>query len=86
MYPATQNKSVPLRQNNVLYLDTQSLVMQQINYKRKKHHTPSLLLHLYRALLFPRLIEEKMLNQLRMNKISKWFLQAYCSLVGVDKP
>ncbi len=75
----TQNKSVPLRQNNshtainVFYLDTQSLVMQQINYKRKKHHTPSLLLHLYRALLFPRLIEEKMLNQLRMNKISKWF-------------
>lgn len=44
-----------------------------INYKRKKHHTPQLLLQLYKALLFPRLIEEKMLNQLRMNKISKWF-------------
>jgi 2-oxoisovalerate dehydrogenase E1 component len=28
---------------------------------------------LYRALLLPRLIEEKMLNLLRQNKISKWF-------------
>jgi TPP-dependent pyruvate/acetoin dehydrogenase alpha subunit len=28
---------------------------------------------LYRALLLPRLIEEKMLRLLRQNKLSKWF-------------
>jgi len=31
------------------------------------------LLKLYRAILLPRLIEEKMLSQLRLGKISKWF-------------
>ena len=31
------------------------------------------LLHLYRALLKPRLVEEKMLVLLRQNKVSKWF-------------
>lgn len=31
------------------------------------------LLRLYRAMLKPRLIEEKMLSQLRLGKISKWF-------------
>jgi 2-oxoisovalerate dehydrogenase E1 component len=31
------------------------------------------LLRLYRAILLPRLIEEKMLSQLRLGKISKWF-------------
>jgi 2-oxoisovalerate dehydrogenase E1 component len=30
-------------------------------------------LHIYRQLLLPRLIEERMLNLLRQNKISKWF-------------
>lgn len=53
------------------------MVTEQLNvsivYKRKKHHTDTLLLQLYKALLLPRMIEEKMLNQLRMNKISKWF-------------
>ncbi len=44
-----------------------------INYKRKAHHTDELLLDLYKGLLLPRMIEERMLNQLRMNKISKWF-------------
>lgn len=44
-----------------------------IAYHRQPHHTNELLLQLYRAILLPRLIEEKMLNQLRMNKISKWF-------------
>jgi 2-oxoisovalerate dehydrogenase E1 component len=31
------------------------------------------LLRLYKAILLPRLIEEKMLSQLRLGKISKWF-------------
>ena len=31
------------------------------------------LLHLYRSLLLPRMIEEKMLILLRQGKISKWF-------------
>lgn len=31
------------------------------------------LLHLYKSMLLPRLIEEKMLSQLRLGKISKWF-------------
>ena len=31
------------------------------------------LLKIYRAILLPRLIEEKMLSQLRLGKISKWF-------------
>ncbi len=44
-----------------------------IAYQRKAHHSDALLLELYRAMLLPRMIEEKMLNQLRMNKISKWF-------------
>jgi 2-oxoisovalerate dehydrogenase E1 component len=35
--------------------------------------TPNTLKKLYRAILFPRLIEEKMLILLRQNRISKWF-------------
>jgi 2-oxoisovalerate dehydrogenase E1 component len=35
--------------------------------------SPETLIHLYKALLVPRLIEEKMLILLRQNKISKWF-------------
>ena len=31
------------------------------------------LIHLYRSLLLPRMIEEKMLILLRQGKISKWF-------------
>src|SRR5438477_11004182 len=31
------------------------------------------LIHFYRRLLWPRMIEEKMLNLLRQGKISKWF-------------
>jgi len=43
--------------------------------KFNKNHglTHEELLHLYRAILLPRLIEEKMLSQLRLGKISKWF-------------
>jgi 2-oxoisovalerate dehydrogenase E1 component len=43
-----------------------------INYD-KGLLTSETLLHLYKALLKPRLIEEKMLVLLRQNKVSKWF-------------
>lgn len=39
----------------------------------RRNYSNELLLELYEAIKLPRLIEEKMLNQLRMNKISKWF-------------
>lgn len=39
----------------------------------RKNHTDTILKELHRALLFPRMIEEKMLILLRQNKISKWF-------------
>jgi 2-oxoisovalerate dehydrogenase E1 component len=39
----------------------------------RKGITDKELLTLYRAILKPRLIEEKMLSQLRLGKISKWF-------------
>jgi 2-oxoisovalerate dehydrogenase E1 component len=43
-----------------------------MKYQRKSH-SDELLQNLYRELLFPRMIEEKMLILLRQNKISKWF-------------
>ncbi|HRG68507.1 MAG TPA: dehydrogenase E1 component subunit alpha/beta [Saprospiraceae bacterium] len=43
-----------------------------ISYNRKTY-TNSKLTHLYKALLYPRLIEEKMLLLLRQGRISKWF-------------
>ena len=43
-----------------------------MNFDRQQL-TPETLKKLYRALLFPRLIEEKMLILLRQNRISKWF-------------
>ncbi|MBT9395444.1 dehydrogenase E1 component subunit alpha/beta [Hymenobacter sp. NST-14] len=39
----------------------------------RKDHSNETLLHLYRHLLKPRLIEEKMLILLRQGKVSKWF-------------
>jgi 2-oxoisovalerate dehydrogenase E1 component len=39
----------------------------------RKHYTDDTLLDLYKAILKPRLIEEKMLILLRQNRISKWF-------------
>ncbi len=41
------------------------------NYK--KNFSPEGLIHLYKQILFPRMIEEKMLVLLRQGKISKWF-------------
>ncbi len=43
-----------------------------IKYKRKKY-TNETLLNIYKAILKPRLIEEKMLIMLRQGRISKWF-------------
>jgi 2-oxoisovalerate dehydrogenase E1 component len=44
-----------------------------ITYKRKSKHSDKLLLDIYKGLLKPRMIEEKMLLLLRQGKISKWF-------------
>lgn len=43
-----------------------------MNFNRKSYSN-KVLKDLYQALLFPRMIEEKMLILLRQNKISKWF-------------
>lgn len=43
-----------------------------IKYDRKKFDNETLL-NLYKAILLPRMIEEKMLINLRLGKISKWF-------------
>ncbi|HEY0739997.1 MAG TPA: dehydrogenase E1 component subunit alpha/beta, partial [Chryseosolibacter sp.] len=43
-----------------------------MNFQRK-NYSDDLLKQLYRGLLFPRMIEEKMLILLRQNRISKWF-------------
>ena len=40
---------------------------------KRHHHGTETLLRLYEAVLFPRMIEEKMLVLLRQNRISKWF-------------
>lgn len=43
-----------------------------ISYQRADH-TGALLQNLYKRLVFPRLVEEKMLNLLRQGRITKWF-------------
>jgi len=48
--------------------------MSAINYDNyKKNFSPQGLVHIYKSLLLPRMIEEKMLVLLRQGKISKWF-------------
>lgn len=48
--------------------------MSTINYQQyKKNFSPQGLVHIYKSLLLPRMIEEKMLVLLRQGKISKWF-------------
>ena len=42
-------------------------------YKLKKSTSPEILKALYGGMLYPRMIEEKMLKLLRQGKISKWF-------------
>lgn len=44
----------------------------EMEFNRKKY-TDETLLELYKAVLLPRMIEEKMLLNLRLGKISKWF-------------
>ncbi len=39
----------------------------------KKHHSNETLINLYKGMLFPRMIEEKMLILLRQGQVSKWF-------------
>lgn len=53
----------------------------------RKNYTNQHLLDLYQALLLPRMIEERMLKLLRMNKISKWFagIGQEAIAVGVTK-
>src|SRR5687768_5558977 len=57
-------------ENNI----TQNTIVENISisYNRKKYSNETLL-ELYKALVLPRVIEEKMLLQLRLGKISKWF-------------
>ena len=43
-----------------------------IKFDRKDYDNETLL-NLYKAILLPRLIEEKMLINLRLGKITKWF-------------
>ncbi len=61
--------------------------LSNINYQRKAHHSDDLLLDLYISLVLPRMVEEKMLKLLRMNKISKWFsgIGQEAIAVGVTK-
>ena len=47
-------------------------LLPPITYDRNQH-TDEELIELYRDMLYPRMIEEKMLNLLRQGKISKWF-------------
>ncbi|MFN5333696.1 MAG: thiamine pyrophosphate-dependent enzyme [Bacteroidota bacterium] len=42
-------------------------------YFDRKQYTNDQLVHIYRSILYPRMIEEKMLVLLRQGKISKWF-------------
>ena len=53
----------------------------------KNAHTHSQLVDLYKSILFPRMIEEKMLVLLRQGKISKWFsgIGQEAIAVGVTK-
>lgn len=55
-------------------ISTQETANKQryIEYNRKKY-SDEILLELYKAMLLPRMIEEKMLLNLRLGKISKWF-------------
>jgi len=58
--------------NNVIKLVPQKNNLKQMQFDRK-NYSNELLLDIYKQLLYPRLIEEKMLLLLRQGKISKWF-------------
>jgi len=57
---------------NDLNLNPRNNFNTAMEYNRKKY-TDQTLLDLYKAILLPRMIEEKMLLNLRLGKISKWF-------------
>jgi 2-oxoisovalerate dehydrogenase E1 component len=65
---------------------TPPLATRVLNFDRRDY-TNEVLLDLYRELLLPRMIEEKMLILLRQNKISKWFsgIGQEAVAVGVTK-
>lgn len=54
---------------------------------KRKNYSNEILLELYKAILLPRMIEEKMLLNLRLGKISKWFsgIGQEAIAVGVTK-
>lgn len=49
------------------------LTIKQVMEFNRKKYSDETLLELYKAIVLPRMIEEKMLLQLRLGKISKWF-------------
>ncbi len=69
--PLTQAPGVPGQLPN--YCLTLGLIQCQAVLFDRKSYSDETLLALYKALLKPRLIEEKMLILLRQGKVSKWF-------------
>jgi 2-oxoisovalerate dehydrogenase E1 component len=54
-------------------IEMSELIKPAINFSKNHGLSKEDLRKLYKAILKPRLIEEKMLSQLRLGKISKWF-------------
>lgn len=54
-------------------MHTNNVINTEVMEFNRKKYSDETLLELYRAILLPRMIEEKMLLQLRLGKISKWF-------------
>jgi len=52
---------------------TNDLSLKPAMEYNRKNYTDETLMELYKAILLPRMIEEKMLLNLRLGKISKWF-------------
>lgn len=61
-----------MHKQNGLKLNQTENFNSAMEFNRKKY-TDETLLELYKAILLPRMIEEKMLLNLRLGKISKWF-------------
>lgn len=57
---------------NCLFLESIKPIMKQLHYDRK-NLSDQVLLELYKRLLKPRMVEEKMLILIRQGKVSKWF-------------
>ncbi|HMT11090.1 MAG TPA: thiamine pyrophosphate-dependent enzyme, partial [Ignavibacteria bacterium] len=52
---------------------TNDLSLKPVIEFNRKNYSDETLMELYKAILLPRMIEEKMLLNLRLGKISKWF-------------